>query len=412
MNITLINASDKTGGAAVACKRLLDAFNENGINAGLLVQEKKTDDPKVIECGNRKMTQLRFAAEYLWFNKFEKAHSASNAFSAARLGQNIHERFSITSADVINLHWINNSFINLNGLNRIMSLNKPIVWHLHDMWAFTGGCHYSAGCLNFQKECGNCPYLKKGAANDLSHLVWKKKSAGYKKAKITFVAASEWLAKVARTSSLCQGHEVLNIPNPINTELYKPVEKHTARKMLNLDPDKRYILFGAMNISDKRKGFQYFKEAVNSGIIDNSCELLVFGKMEEEVTQSLSLKVNQLGFINNEQQMIFVYNAADVYVIPSLEDNLPNTVMESLSCGTPVVGFNTGGIPEMVNHLNNGFIASQGNAGQLAEGIKYILSSPEYTEMAEAARAKVLNDYSNKIVSGKYKQLFERILRK
>ena len=412
MNIRLINTSDQTGGAAVACKRFLDAFNAEGWNAKMLVQEKKSDDPSVVLCGNTSFSSVRFALEYIWFNKIAKNPNATNAFSAARVGQSIHSNSELLNADIIQLHWINNSFLQLKELEKIIDLKKPIVWHLHDMWPFTGGCHYSSGCNNYRLNCGNCLFLKKNHANDLSNKIWNQKKQIFEKANITFVAASNWLAQIASESSLCKRHEVIHIPNTINTDFYKPIDKILAKQKLGLDSNKKHILFGAMNLSDTRKGFNYFREAINKIPTSDKFELLVFGKKNESLQESFSSKINELGYIDSEEKMVMVYNAADMFVIPSLEDNLPNTVMESLSCGTPVVGFNTGGVPEMVDHMKNGFIAEQRNSIQLSEGVNWILNSADYKVISEAARAKVLNNYSRAVVTKKYGDLFNCLLKK
>lgn len=416
MKITVINTSDTVGGAAVACKRLFDAIKESGTDIKMLVQEKKTTDEKIVSINDtnykKRISFLRFAAEYLYFLKVEKAAGATNAFSPARLGADISKHKLVQESDIIHLHWINNSFISINGLKKLFALKKKFVWHLQDMWAFTGGCHYSGECKNYKNSCGNCPYLRWSNANDLSARMWKEKTQLFKDADITVVASSKWLADTAKQSSLFKKFRVLHIPCPIDTEIFKPLDKKEARKSLGLDTEKEYILFGAMNLADTRKGFKYFRDSLEilhqNHPVPDTIELLMFGKPNEEMMKTIQFKINNLGFIKDIGQLINIYNASSLFVIPSLEDNLPNTILESFACGTPVVGFNAGGIPEMIDHLQNGYVAEFLSSADIAKGITWVLNHPE--GLAQKARNKAVEKYSNDIVASHYNSLFQEVV--
>jgi glycosyltransferase involved in cell wall biosynthesis len=213
----------------------------------------------------------------------------------------------------------------------------------------------------------------------LSSIVYQKKKQLYNTPNISFITSSVSLHDTAKSSSLLGNKKVTAIPIPINKKQFYSIEKNIARKKLNINSDKKIILFGVHNIAEKRKGFQYFLEAINqlwdsNEQFRNTTEVALFGKSKEDIQEQFKIKVHILGTLN-AQQIFNAYNAADVYVLPSLEDNLPNTILESLACETPVVAFKTGGIPEMIQHKQNGFLAEYKSSESLAEGIDWVLSN-------------------------------------
>lgn len=417
MKVTLINTSDAGGGAPAACMRLLKALEQDGVDVKLLAQHKYTKVDCVEAVANDGLPALKakfdFYYERLPFIAFhEKDKSVRFAFSTAGSGTDISDKALIQNADILHLHWTNSGFLSVKDLQRLAALNKPVVWTLHDMWAFTGGCHYSGECGHFLKQCGNCPMLRDASENDISRKGWLRKSELYKNAKnITFVTCSNWLADVARTSSLLKGSRILTIPNPIDTELYAPQNMAEARKKLGIDRSAKVILFGAANITHTRKGIAYLVEALRLLKTDGAdLEVVIFGKNKGFDLDTIPFKVHALGIVKDQQQLAQIYNAADVFVLPSLEDNLPNMVMEALSCGTPVVAFNTGGIPDMVVHQQNGYLAEYKSATDMAKGISYVLNSPDADQLSAAARKKVLTDFSNYTVAQQYKALYTSLL--
>jgi glycosyltransferase involved in cell wall biosynthesis len=285
------------------------------------------------------------------------------------------------------------------------------------MWAFTGGCHYADDCDHFTHTCGDCWMLKGANENDLSHAGWLRKLEMYRSAKnIVFVTCSTWLAGVANKSSLLKDFRVEAIPNPIDTEIFSPKDKIRAREKYHIDPNQKIVLFGAANILDRRKGITYLVDALDE-LKKNYADLtdvaiVIFGKNKSFDVSQLPFKVYEMSLVGSQQGMAELYNLADVYVTPTIEDNLPNTVMESMACGTPVVAFNTGGLPDMVDHLNNGYLAEFKSATDLAAGIKYILTSNQKNELAANARKKVLDNFTNDIVAKKYLAVYESILQK
>lgn len=400
MKVLLLNTY-AGGGAAVACRRLKNALDQTSVDARIMNAD---------QAGNR----WPFYAERLSFLPYERDKSVRFAFSLANFGKDISRHPLVQEADVLHLHWINQGFLSLQGIEQLSLLGKPIVWTLHDMWAFTGGCHYSRSCMNFQQSCGNCPYLRNPAPNDLTNRIWKRKKKHYPTG-IQYVTCSEWLAGIARSSSLLKDESVISIPNPIDDSIFQIVENQEKRKFWlskNLNPDIPKLLFVAMNVAEERKGFRFLVEALStlkSEHPDLPLDIIVMGKAQPETLSVLPYPVHALGMIQAQEELALVYGASDVFVIPSLEDNLPNTVMESLACGTPVAGFETGGIPEMVGHLEQGYIAPQGDSRKLAEGIYWILQLADTPQLRSNALEKVAANYTNKVVAARYMEVYERL---
>jgi glycosyltransferase involved in cell wall biosynthesis len=215
-----------------------------------------------------------------------------------------------------------------------------------------------------------------------------------------------------------KNYPITNIPNPIDVTLFQPLsetERKNFRLSKGINPQSRLLLFAAMNVSEERKGFRFLQEALDflkSQHPDFQVEIMVIGKAQPEVLSALPYPVHALGMIQDQRELIRIYGSADVFVIPSLEDNLPNTVMESLACGTPVAGFKTGGIPEMVGHLEQGFIAPQGDSRKLAEGIYWVLSKANLSVLSKQAREKATSDYANALIAKQYTDIYQNMLQK
>ena len=415
------------GGAAIACLRLLKTLNQTeGIDATLLVQEKKRDNSNVKAIAKtwlqKKLAFGRFIQERLFFKFQEKNKEIRFAFSPANSGIDISEHPLVQEADIIHLHWINFGFLSIKSLEKLFALNKPIVWTLHDMWAFTGGCHHSGDCENFRNSCGNCiQYLKNPSPTDLSNQVWERKNAIFSptpalpnREGVSFIACSQWLAKRAKNSSLLKDFTVKAIPNPLDTSLFSPQNKADARKKLGLPTDKRLILFVAAKVSVIWKGFSYFQESLEILKTQNpnnqEIELVVLGESDTDTIQKLPFKAHALGRISDVNQIVSVYSAADVFVTSSIQENLPNTIMEAMACGTPAVGFEVGGIPEMIESYKNGFLAKYKSAESLAEGMKWVLFEANHAELSNNARQKVLNNYSERVVLEQYLEVYRSLV--
>ncbi len=416
MRVLLINTSERIGGAAVAASRLMESLKNNGIKAKLLVRNKQTEQISVVALRQSWRMVWKFVWERITIwqaNRFKK----NNLFAVdiANTGTDITALPEFQQADVIHLHWINQGMLSLKNMDKIPSSGKPVVWTMHDMWPCTGICHHARQCTRYQEECHHCPFIYGGGGKkDLSQRTFLKKRKLYEGRRITFVACSHWLEELARKSALFKGQSVTSIPNPINTNLFKPRNRREARDKCRLPQDIKLILFGSVKITDKRKGIDYLIE---------SCELLaeahpelkeelgvvVFGNNSQQLANRLPFKVYPLDFVSNERQLVDIYNAVDIFVTPSLEENLPNTIMEAMSCGIPCVGFNVGGIPEMIDHLHNGYVAQYKSPEDFANGIYWILTEPEYATLSEQACRKAVTNYSESTVAKKYIDVYNKV---
>ena len=416
MRVLIINTSDRMGGAAIAAYRLMDALKNNGIKAKMLVRDKQTDQISVVGLKKSwwKVWQFIWERVVIWkANKFKK-HNLF-AVDIANTGTDITSLPEFKQADVIHLHWINQGLLSLNGIKQILSSGKPVVWTMHDMWPCTSICHHARECNKYQKECKCCPYLLNGGSEkDLSNQVFHKKEKLYQTAPITFITCSEWLRTKASSSKLLKGHSICNIPNPINANLFKPRNKQEARNKCNLPTDQKLILFGSIKITDKRKGIDYFIDsckllAERHPELKEKLGVVVYGKYSDQLIPLLPFKVYAFNYISNEKELVNIYNAVDLYVTPSLEENLPNTIMEAMACGVPCVGFNVGGIPEMIDHLHNGYVAEYKSAEDFANGIHWTLTEGEYETLSEEASRKVTACYSEGIIAKRYIEVYNKI---
>jgi glycosyltransferase involved in cell wall biosynthesis len=394
----------------------VEALKNNGVKAIMLVRDKQTDEISVVG--------LRKSWKHLWHFLWERVVIwKANCFHRHRLfevdiantGCDITHLPEFRQADVIHLHWINQGMLSLKTIRRILLSGKPVVWTMHDLWPCTGICHYPGICDHYRTECHHCPFLYKGGSKrDLSYRTFRKKQALYTIAPIRFVACSHWLKEQAQTSALFVGKNVVNIPNAINTSLYKPGTKQIAREKARLPQGKKLVLFGSLKITDERKGFTYLAEACRL-LAEKHPEwretlgVVVFGKHSEQIAEQLPFHIYALPYITHEHTLVDVYNAVDLFAIPSLEENLPNMIMEAMACGVPCVGFNTGGIPEMIDHLHNGYVAQYRSAEDFANGLHWVLADPDYAELAEQARRKVLANYSESAVAKRYTEVYNQI---
>lgn len=416
MRVLLINTSDRIGGAAIAANRLMESLKNNGIKAKLLVRDKQTDEISVVGLKKSWTNIIKFVWErfIIWkANHFKK----DNLFAVdiANVGTDVTLLPEFKQADVIHLHWINQGMLSLKIIRKILLSGKPVVWTMHDMWPCTGICHHARECTNYETECHNCQYLtNNGSAHDLSYKIFKKKKKLYKEAPIVFVACSHWLEDLAQRSALLAGQNIISIPNPINTNLFHPNDKKEARIKSMLPQKGKLLLFGSVKISDKRKGIDYFIESCKIlnekyPTLKDELGIVVFGNQSQMLEHILPFRVYPLNFINNDHDLVNVYNAVDLFVTPSLEENLPNTIMEAMACGVPCVGFNIGGIPEMIDHLHNGYVAQYKSSEDFANGIYWLLTNPDYQEISELANHKAVQNYSESAVAKRFIEVYNKI---
>ena len=412
----MVNTSEHTGGAAIAANRLMDALNKNGVKAEMLVRDKTSDNPAVAALPKSPVLRWNFVAERLQVFAacgFKKKHVFE--FDNATFGTDITKTPQFKAADIIHLHWINQGFLSLNDIGKILKSGKPVVWTLHDMWPFTGICHHSGECRLWESQCHDCPKLPcKPRFKDMAFRTFKKKLNIYSQGKISFVACSDWLANLARASVLTNGNVVESIPNAIDTNFFSVGDKVEARKRLGLPQDKKLILFVAYKATDKFKGIDYLQEAVAKACQERKefredVAVVPVGRESETLENSFETKAYPQRYVTSESVMRDLYRAADVLAMPTLQDNLPNTIAEAMACGKPCVGFEIGGLPQMIDSGKNGYLSRDLVSSDFAKGLVDTLYSPNYGEMCENARAKADQSYSESSVSERYISLYNRI---
>jgi glycosyltransferase involved in cell wall biosynthesis len=381
MKILHINAADKTGGAAIAAFRLHNAMLQQGMDSTYFVLERSINDrADIFTVSYFELYIKRILNKALETITKRTMRSKAGGFSTFKHGINIVKYIANFNPDVIYLHWINN-FVNYRTLKQILKTGKPVFWFLHDMFAITGGCHYSFDCAKYQTKCYKCPFHGTGSfLTDLSIRQYRIKHRIYKKFdNLMFIAPSGWLFDCTHKSGITNNNRIYHIPNLIDTEVFKPLNKEMARQLFSLDSKKKIIGFGAHSaLTNPYKGWSYLKEALQIVSHDESLqgiqtELLIFGSnYSKEIAESIPFPVHFLGNLYDEYSLAAAYNCIDVFVIPSLAENFPNTILESLACDVPVVGFNTGGIPDTVNE-HSGYLAEYNNSADLARGISLLL---------------------------------------
>ena len=417
MRILIVNTSERTGGAAIAAGRLTEALKSHGIKAKMLVRDKQTDRISTVALGGGWKQVRKFVWErvVIWINSHFRRERLFSV-DIANTGNDITRLPEFKEADLIHLHWINQGMLSLKVIRKILASGKPVVWTMHDMWPCTGICHHARTCTAFHSECGACPMIYSQKRKDLSTRIFRQKQRLYASGGIHFVTCSHWLEGMAKQSALLANQPVSVIPNPISTTLFHPMKQTEARQKLALPTESKLILFGSVKLTDKRKGIDYMVEACRllakqHPALKEQLALVAVGMHAAELQSLVPFKVHNMGYVKEEHQLVEIYNAADLYVIPSLDENLPNTIMEAMACGTPCVGFPTGGIPEMIDHLKNGYLTKEHSAEQLAEGIYTLLTTPAYESLSHEAVAKVNACYSERSVANQYGQLYAKLLK-
>ncbi|WP_316770875.1 glycosyltransferase [Pedobacter frigiditerrae] len=418
LKVVHLNTYDGNGGAGRACLRLSNALVENGIDSKVIAYYKFGKNPKIDTFTKGIFAKIKavfnIMAERYLAKIFVKA--VKTPFSLQWFGKSIINHPDLKSADIIHLHWVNHGFLTPKFLAEIDELEKPVVWTFHDSNAFTGGCHVRYSCEHFHKQCGDCPILKLSGKNDISHKNWLRKQKAYSEFNFHIVAPSRWMSNSVKQSSLLGIRNVSVIPNTIETDVFKPYVKAEAKKILKIPANHFVLMSGFMpSKNDKHKGTQYLIDALNElasreEIPNELIELVIFGNKDEKDVPTFPFKTTFLGTINKDEHLAKCYAAADAFITPSLEDNLPNTVMESLACATPVIAFKTGGIPDMVKHLENGYLANYESASDLADGIEWLFLHEDKESVQKEARRTILNHFAPVVVATKHEELYQTLI--
>ena len=408
MRPLLLSTYDIQGGAARAAYRLHQGLQEIGVTSQVLVQNKTSDDSHVngpISKLDKTIAFLRSGIDGLPLALYRKRTDDRN--SLGWLPENRVQQINLIQPDIVNLHWVGSGFLRLETLRKI---RQPIVWTMHDMWAFTGGCHYTDGCDRYLQQCGACPQLRSQSSRDLSRWNWTRRERLFKELNLTIVAPSQWLTDCAKQSPLLNHCRVERIPYGLDLTRYQPQNKAWVRSLLKLPQDKSLILFGAADaMSDRRKGFHLLAEALQKlGQMDweNKPEIVVFGASRGDL--DCGFPVHYLGTLQDDLALALAYSAADVFVAPSIQDNLPNTVLEAIACETSVVAFAIGGMPDLIESGQTGYLAQPFDTDDLARGIRWVLTTDQ--PLGQRARQVAEQRFSLTTQAYAYRDLFESLL--
>lgn len=408
MKILHLCFSDGMGGAAVGAKRMHQAMRASGLDSRLLVVMKTTNDDRVIE-------MRRWKNSFMYRDKFNKlvmrAMKSNNPVlhSLGMVPTGTHKVINQMDADVVQMHWINADTISIA---EIAKIDRPVVWKLPDMWAFSGAEHYKLpGDPDRYVDGytrGNRPAHEGGI--DINRIVWNHKKSRWKSAAFGIVGPSQWLADCAKKSCLFKDRPVRHILNPLDTSLYRPLPKEPVRKEFGLAGKKKLVMFAAMHATiDTRKGFHHLKDALGklgNYLSPREVEFAVLGAAGPEGDAVSGFDMRYLGVIRDEDRLVRAYNTADVVVFPSEMDNLPNIIKEATCCGIPCVGFNVGGMPDMISHKKTGYLADPYDTDDLARGVAWAVENSS-GDLSEKVRSIAVARHEPRVVVGQYLDFYQ-----
>lgn len=415
MRVLIVNTSERTGGAAVAANRLMKALNNHGVKAKMLVMHKESDSLTVAALPKSPLLHWHFLWERLviWVNNL---FSRKNLFkvSIANTGTDITTTKEFKEADIIHLQWINQGFLGLSDIKRILRSGKAIVWTMHDMWEMTAICHHAYTCTRYETKCQDCPFLALSGKNDLAAHTFNKKQRLLAGQKITFVAVSNWLKTRAENSTLLGNFPITVIPNSISLSHFSKMNRAIARA--SMEVKEHYVVcFGAARIDDDIKGIKYLIEALHiiynqRQIESGELRLLLFGSVKDEsVLDLIPVNYSYLGTIQDESTLSRIYAASNAVVSSSLYETFGQTLIEAQACGCVPVAFDNSGQTDIIKHKVNGYLATYLSAESLAEGILWAVKSGIPYEIL---RDNVLHNYAEDVVAKQYIRLYESALGK
>ena len=418
MRIVHLNTYDITGGAARATYRLHRGLRELGHDSLMFVAHRRSDDPTVLALAPPMdlTSRIRRRVRQEWMTRSFSRYLGSRPTGYEKFSsdRSVHGSDSISqlpTCDVINLHWIA-GFVGYQSFFKVLPWQIPVVWRLADMNPLTGGCHFDDGCGKFATGCGACPQLGSTDPNDLSHHIWQRKLALFHPmvpSRLHIVALNSWMATRVERSPLLGKFPLTIIPNGIDTDLFTPQPKAAARRLLGLPQDTFLVLFVAYSVNVRRKGLDLLAQALMERAVSSNLHLVSIGSGTPSMNGQIPHR--HLGKIDDDRMLARVYSAADVFVCPSREDNLPNTVLEAMACGTPVVAFDAGGIPDMVRPEVTGLLVPTGDAEALGAAIVNLLRDPARRAVIGAnCRRIALEEYSLGVQARRYAELYETTL--
>ncbi len=413
MKVLIVSTGDIRGGAYRGAYRLHTGLRSVGVDSTMVVREKASEDPSVVTTLGRLKSlraELGKTLDLLPLRLY--ATRPRTTWSIGWLRNQTLACLQGQKCDLVHLQWIGNGFLPISAIG---GMKTPVIWTLRDMWAFTGGCHYPDECTRYREGCGACPQLGSRREWDLSRWVWQAKKRYCKKADLTIVTLSRWLAHCARASSLFSDCRVEVIPNGLDPTVFRPLNKAASREILGLDAKKKIILTGAFNVmQDPRKGFDLLRQALVRLSLEwpkDSMELVAFGGGGSDDDPEQRLGVRRLGRLHDDTTLALCYSAADVFVAPSRQEAFGNTVLEAAACGTPTVTFDRTGPADIVEHKRSGYLARPFEVEDLAAGISWVLADEErWRALSTAARNTVEEQFAIDKIAQRYVTLYEDVL--
>lgn len=414
MKVLHVNTEDVGGGAANAAQRIHKALRNTGVDSHMLVLLQHQTAPHVVQGLGKLQREMHRIKLSISARRLQRQITPGNPelHSLNWFDSGLAEWINRSDFDLVNLHFLGADMLSVAEIGRI---RKPVAWTMHDMWPISGAEHYDdmshPGRYRTPYTSASRPPDHSGP--DLDAWVWQRKRKAWAQQRIQLISPSRWLADCATQSSLMGRQPCEVIPNCVDTRCFKPIDRQQARHILGLDPAKRFVLFGAMSsTSNRRKGFHLLQPALQRlatlpGMAGHT-ELLVFGAHAPQQPPDLGLPVHYLGRFNDDVSLALLYSAADVFVAPSMQDNLPNTIVESLACGTPCVSFRIGGIPDLVHHKVNGWLSEPFDPMDLAEGILHTFAAGLKSDTRSLF---VGNPCEESAVASRYSRLYEDAVR-
>lgn len=413
MRVLHLSTFDVRGGAARGAYWLHRELQRQGVDSKMLVARKYGSDNDVFEIGGtigRIANGMRIKLDSLPLRHYRRTNDSF--WTVGWLPCRIDNAVNRFAPDLVHIHWVGGGFFPIQSLK---SLHHPVVWTLRDMWAFTGGCHYTAGCTRYLSSCGQCPQLGSAVESDISRSIWLRKEEAWSGLDLWLVPISSWLADCARQTDLLRDMPIEVIPNGIDVTRFAIHDKLASRAAWQFGPERRRILFGAVDaVRDPRKGFDHFIEAVRHLACrgwSERAEVVVFGDFPPESMPALGLPVRFVGVINDDAALAQLYAAADVMVVSSTQEAFGKTLIEAMACGTPVVAFDEGGPADIVAHRKSGYLARPFSAEDLASGIQWCIEDAERNrKLGRAARESAKRDFDIVHVAERYRALYRQIL--
>lgn len=413
MRVLHLSTFAADSGAARGSLWLHQALRRRAVDSVMMVGDRGTGDRNIHRLPGRVAqiaAKLRMRLDRLPLRRYRKTDDSF--WTIGWLPERFDRLVDHLQPDIVHLHWVGAGFMPVHALAQFRC---PIVWTLRDMWGFTGGCHYTAGCERYRDACGACPQLRSEDQNDLSRAIWNRKRRHWQDLDLWVVPISRWLGDCARDSALFNRYPIEVIPNGLDTGLFRVTRKQAAREAWGLPQDRRIVVYGAINaMKDRRKGFPELLDALRQlhRFTDTGKVMLVlFGDLQPGDIPDTGIEIRHVGFLNDNRRLSELYSSADVAVMPSIQEAFGKTLMEAMACGTPVVAFEGGGPDDIVDHRVDGYLARPYEAEDLARGIAWSLDEISGgRDLGAAARCKVETRFDIDVVAAQYHDLYTRVL--